>query len=92
MKKMLLNKTYRDTYNLAKDFNSIKPKDYPNVFTNVEGPATGPTGNSGEWAGFYPATEDEAKQYQGYDPTKVNQSASTNGLGTVSENIFGNDK
>lgn len=92
MKNMLLNKTYRNAYNLSKGYNTIKPKDYSNVFTPIEGPATGPTGNFGEWAGFYPAEESEATQYQGYDPTKVNQSANTSGLSKGNENIFGDDK
>jgi hypothetical protein len=88
MKNMLLNKTYRDSYNLAKDYNSINPKDYPNVFKNV-GETT--VGESGEWDGFYPLEEKDAIKYQGYDPTKVNQSANTN-LPVGNEDIFGNDK
>jgi hypothetical protein len=86
MKNMLLNKTYRNSYNLAKDYNTINPKNYPNVFTEGNGQVGGE-----DYAGLYPMTQDEATQYQGYDPTKVNQSANTN-LPVGNEDIFGNDK
>jgi hypothetical protein len=85
-RRMAFNKPYRNAYNLAKGYNTINPKNYPNVFTEGNGQVGGE-----DYAGLYPMTQDEATQYQGYDPTKVNQSANTN-LPVGNEDIFGNDK
>jgi hypothetical protein len=87
-RRMAFNKPYRNAYNLAKGYNTINPKNYPNVFTEGNGQVGGE-----DYAGLYPMTQDEATQYQGYDPTKVTSSSTTkSGLPVGNENIFGNDK
>ena len=87
-RRMAFNKPYRNAYNLAKGYNTINPKNYPNVFTEGNGQVGGEDN-----AGLYPMTQPEATQYQGYDPTKVTPSSSTKGgLPTGNENVFGNDK
>jgi hypothetical protein len=87
-RRMAFNKPYRNAYNLAKGYNTINPKNYPNVFTEGNGQVGGE-----DYAGLYPMTQDEATQYQGYDPTKVTPSSTTkSGLPVGNEDIFGNDK
>lgn len=87
-RRMAFNKPYRNAYNLAKGYNTINPKNYPNVFTEGNGQVGGE-----DYAGLYPMTQDEATQYQGYDPTKVTPSSTTKGgLPVGDENVFGNDK